>query len=101
VVPRRTGEHRHVSNLRTPPRLVHRTAGSERALCSGATALAAFDPQTPVALRLAIADGAAHVSVAGSEVLACSVDATDRGAWGVASLGDGAALAVATITVAR
>jgi hypothetical protein len=84
-----------------PPRLVHRTAGSERALCSGSTALAAFDAQTPVALRLAIADGAAHVSVGGNEVLACSVDAADRGAWGVASLGDGAALAVATITVAR
>jgi hypothetical protein len=85
----------------SPPRLVRRGAGAARELCSGRDALGAFDPQTPVALRLAITERDARVSVGGAEVLACSVSAADRGAWGVASLGDGAVLAVATITVAR
>ena len=84
-----------------PPQLVRLDAGTEQAVCSGAAVLGAFDPAQPVTLRLAIIDGTARLTRDGSELLRCPLAAADRGAWGIASLGAGAAVTVDTITVAR
>ncbi|HEX2686733.1 MAG TPA: hypothetical protein VHN14_08945 [Kofleriaceae bacterium] len=84
-----------------PPRLVRLDADGEHLVCSRSPALAAFDPAIPVTLRLAISDHDARLSLDDSEILSCQLVATDRGAWGVAALGAGAALAVDSVTVAR
>lgn len=83
-----------------PPRLVRLEAGAEHVVCS-ATSAQTFDPAAPVTLQLAIRDHDARLQVGDREVLACGLTATDRGAWGIASLGVGAQLTVDTITVAR
>jgi len=84
-----------------PPRLVQLDAGGERQVCSSPPVLAAFDPATPVTLRLSISDHDARLSIDDGEILACALVATDRGAWGVAALGAGAQVAVDSVTVAR
>lgn len=84
----------------SPPRLVRLADGVEHELCTGVDPVA-FDPATPVTLRLAITARDVRLSIGDREVLACSVAATDRGAWGIASLGAGAQLAVDSVTVAR
>jgi len=84
-----------------PARLVRRDATGEHTLCTGTTALAAFDPVAPVVVRLAISARDAQVSVDDRGVLGCAVTTADRGAWGIASLGAGARLTVDSVTVAR
>jgi hypothetical protein len=84
-----------------PPRLVKLDAGSEHLVCSRPPALAAFDPAIPVTLRLSISDHDARLSIDDREILACDLVATDRGAWGLASLGAGAQVEVDSVTVAR
>ena len=84
-----------------PPRLVRLDAGAERELCRGTAPLGEFDRATPVTLRLVIGAGDARLSINEGEVLACSLAAGERGAWGVAALGAGAQIAVASVTVAR
>ena len=84
-----------------PPRLVQLDGGAEHVVCSHPPVVAAFDPATPVTLRLSISDRDARLSIDDREVLACDLVATDRGAWGVASLGTGAQIAVDSVTVAR
>lgn len=81
-------------------RLVQLAGGAERELCT-APAVAMFDPAAPVTLELAIRDHDARLSVNDAQVLACTVAATERGAWGIASLGAGARLVVNLVTVAR
>jgi hypothetical protein len=83
------------------PRLVRLDGGAEHEICATPPALAPFDAATPVTLRLALSDRDARLSIDGREILVCSLAATDRGAWGIASLGAGAQLAVASVTVAR
>ena len=83
-----------------PIRLLRLAGGTEQELCRG-TAPPSFDAATPVTLQLAIRGGNARLSIDDSEVLACSVATTARGAWGIASLGAGARLAVDLVTVAR
>lgn len=84
-----------------PPQLVQLDAGVERVLCNRPPALPAFDPAIAVTLRLAITDRDARLSIDDREILACDVEAADRGSWGVAGLGAGAQVAVDSITVAR
>jgi hypothetical protein len=84
-----------------PPGLVQLDAAGRHPVCSHPPALAAFDPATPVTLRLAIDGHAARLAIDDTEVLACDLVATDRGAWGLASLGAGAQVAVDAVTVAR
>jgi hypothetical protein len=83
-----------------PYRLVRVSGSSEQQLCSANTT-AAFDPSTPVTLQLAISDRDARLLVDEAQVLACNVALTERGVWGIASLGVGARVAVALVTVAR
>jgi hypothetical protein len=68
--------------------------------CAGASPLA-NDLAGSHTAQLAISDHDAAVTLDGSEVVRCALHATDRGAWGIASLTPGASLVVATITVAR
>jgi hypothetical protein len=84
-----------------PARLVRFAAGAAQVLCSGSAALPAFDPAGPAVIQLAITGTGARISINGGEVLACSATATDRGAWGIASLGSGAQITVDSVTVAR
>ncbi|TMQ19821.1 MAG: hypothetical protein E6J91_05260 [Deltaproteobacteria bacterium] len=84
----------------SPPRLVRLAGGDAHELCAGTDAVA-FDPATPVTLRLAVTARDARLSIGEREVLACSIAAGERGAWGIASLGAGARLAVDSVTVAR
>lgn len=84
-----------------PPRLVQLDAGTRREVCNHPPVLAAFDPATPVTLRLSVSDHDARLSIGDAEVLACDLVATDRGSWGIASLGAGAQVAVDSVTVAR
>jgi len=85
----------------SPARLIRIEDGTDRVVCTASAALGAFDPAAPVTLRLAIQGGEAQVSLGGSEVLACPLAATERGAWGIASLGAGAQVTVDSVTVAR
>ena len=84
-----------------PPRLAQLEGGAEHTVCSQLPALGAFDPAAPVTLRLVISDHDARVLLDDREVLVCALAATDRGAWGIASLGAGAQLAVDSVTAAR
>src|ERR1041385_345277 len=70
--------------------------GSVEQLCSAQT-VAAFDASTPVTLQLAISDRDARLLVDDAQVLLCSVTVTERGAWGVASLGAGSRISVALV----
>ena len=54
-----------------------------------------------VTARLEISGTTAHLFRDAEEVASCDVGAVERGAWGVAALGEGARVAVDTITVAR
>jgi hypothetical protein len=83
------------------PRLTRLDGGVARVLCSRPPALPAFDPAVAVALRLAISDRDARLSIDGVEVLVCELEATDRGSWGVAALGTAAQITVDSVTVAR
>jgi hypothetical protein len=84
-----------------PARIV-RLAGAEvRGLCSGA-AVAAFEPAAPAIVSLAVEAGRATLARDGATVAACDLEASPRGAWGVAALGEGGAeVAIDTVTVAR
>jgi hypothetical protein len=82
------------------PRLIQLEAGMARAICAGAP-MPAFDPALGASVRLAISGQDARLTIDQREVLACSVAATVRGAWGVAALGAGARVAVDSVTVAR
>jgi hypothetical protein len=83
------------------PRLVRRGDGTDRELCSMPPAVPAFDRTAAITVRLSITDHDARLSIGGSDVLVCTLTAADRGAWGIASLGAGAQLAVNSVTVAR
>jgi hypothetical protein len=84
-----------------PPRVARLDGGAEHTVCSAPPALAAFDAATPVTLELSISDHDARLSINEAEVLVCSLVASDRGSWGIASLGAGAELTVDSVTVAR
>jgi hypothetical protein len=84
-----------------PPRLVRLAGGAEHVVCNATDPVAAFDPAAPVTLQLAISDRDARLSIGARDVLVCGLAATDRGAWGIASLGAGARLTIDTVTVAR
>ena len=84
-----------------PAQLVRLGGGTAQPLCTGAAALPAFDPATPAVVELAITGGQARLSIDDATVLACSVAAGERGAWGIASLGAGAQITVDSVTVAR
>jgi hypothetical protein len=84
-----------------PPRLVRLDAGAERLVCSAASARPAFDPAIAVNLTLSVAGRTARLAIDDTEVFACDLGTTERGAWGVAALGAGAQVEVDLITVAR
>lgn len=84
-----------------PPQLVRLDGASERIECSQPPALAAFDPAVAVTVRLAIEDRTARLTIDDREILACEITAGERGAWGIAALGAGAQVQVATVAVAR
>jgi len=83
------------------PRLVRRDAGGAHEVCRANAVLAAFDPAVPVTLRLVLTDHDARLAIDDREVLACGLEAGERGAWGLASLGAPAEVAVESVTVAR
>lgn len=84
----------------SPARVVELAAGRARTLCSGMP-VPALEPDAAVGVRLALDDGIARVSVDGRELAACTVEGSERGAWGVAAHGAGARVTVETVTVAR
>jgi hypothetical protein len=83
-----------------PAQLVRLDGADEQVVCSAA-AVAPFDPAAPVALRLTLTDHDAQLVRDGDTLLTCSLAAGDRGAWGIASLGDGARVTVDLVTVTR
>jgi hypothetical protein len=88
----------------TPAQLVRLAGGAERVVCSASAAVAPFDPGVQVRLRLTLTDHDARLTSGdrGDEVLlTCSLPAGDRGAWGVATLGDRAQLTVDVVAVTR
>jgi len=85
-----------------PPRVVRLAGGAAVPLCAASQPLDPYDPLVGKTLRLAIAGTTARLLVDNDrEVLACSVGATERGAWGIAALGAGAQVEVDLVTVAR
>jgi hypothetical protein len=84
-----------------PPRLVRLDEAGEHTVCSPPPALGPFDAASAVTLRLAISDHDARLSINDREILACNMVATDRGSWGIASLGAGAQVVVDSVTVGR
>ena len=84
----------------SPAQLVQLVGGTERVVCSAA-AVPPFDPGAQVALRLTLTDRDARLTRDDASVLACSLSAGERGAWGIASLGAGAQLTVDVVTVTR
>jgi hypothetical protein len=85
----------------SPAELVQLAGGAERVVCSASAAVAPFDPAAQVRLRLTLTDHDARLTRGGDALLTCSLPAGDRGAWGVATLGDGAQVTVDVVTVAR
>jgi len=85
----------------SPAQLVQLAGGAERVVCSASAAVPPFDPAAQVALRLTVTDHDARLTRDDASVLACSLPAGDRGAWGIASLGVGAQLTVGVVTVTR
>lgn len=81
-------------------RIVRRAGGEQRVVCTGRQ-VEAFDPMIAVTARLELSGTTAHLFRDAEEVASCDVGAVERGAWGVAALGDGARVAVETVTVAR
>lgn len=89
-----------------PAQLVQLAGGAERVVCSASAAVEPFDPAVQVRLRLTLTDHDARLTrgdmIRGDQLLlTCGLAAADRGAWGVATLGDGAQLTVDVVTVAR
>jgi hypothetical protein len=90
----------------SPAQLVQLTGGDERVTCTASAAVDPFDPGMPVTLRLTLTDHDAQLTrgdaTHGDQVLLqCGLPAADRGAWGVATLGDRAQLTVEVVTVTR
>ncbi len=85
-----------------PARIVRLAGAEARTLCSGA-AVPALDPAAPAIASLQIEDGRAALVLGDVTLAACELDASPRGAWGVAAAGGpgGAELAVETVTVSR
>lgn len=84
-----------------PARLVQRSAGTARTVCTGKQVPTLGDRTSSVTARLEVASSAARVVVGEEELLSCDVEGGDRGAWGVAAIGVGARVSVDTVTVAR
>jgi hypothetical protein len=85
-----------------PARIVRLVGAEVRALCGGA-AVPALDPAAPAIVSLSVEDGRAVLALGGATLAACELDASPRGAWGVAALGGeaDAQVAVDTVTVSR
>jgi hypothetical protein len=104
VIARQTGPGRAlIAELvpERPARLVELIDGVEHEVCHGPQPLPGFDPVAPALITLAVTDHDAQLTLGGEPLLACGVAAGERGAWGVAALGAGAALVVNSVTVAR
>lgn len=80
-------------------RLVQRTAGTSRTVCTGRQVPELVG--SSVTARFEVSASAARIVLADVELLSCDVDGGERGAWGVAAIGAGARVAVDTVTVAR
>ncbi len=84
-----------------PAQLVRLEGCAERVVCSASAAVAPFGPGTGVKLQLTLTDHDARLDLGTDVLLTCGLPAADRGAWGVASLGDGGRLTVDVVTVTR
>jgi hypothetical protein len=80
-------------------RLVLLANGAETTLCSG-DAIAPFDPSVAATITLEIGEGRATLRREGDELLACDVTG-EQGAWGVAAVGAGAAVAIDAVSLNR
>lgn len=80
-------------------RVVRFAEGARRTLCSGST-VDVFGTAASI-VELAIANEQAAVRRDGAVVATCEVGSAAGGAWGVAAVGPGAAVAIDTVTVAR
>jgi hypothetical protein len=87
----------------SPAQIARVDGGTMKILCSGQV-VPAFDSTVSTAVGLAVSGGNATLSLAAMPLVSCSLagdpDASDRGAWGIASVG-GTRLDIATITVQR
>jgi hypothetical protein len=83
-----------------PAQLARLDGSTTRTLCTGKL-VEPWPSGVAVTVRLAIDGTTARVARDDVELLTCDLEATDRGAWGVAAIGAGARVAVDHITVAR
>lgn len=83
-----------------PARLVQRSAGMSRTVCTGKQ-IPELAGVGSVTARFEVSSSVARVALGDEELLSCDVDGGERGAWGVAAIGVGARVAVDTVTVAR
>ena len=81
-------------------RIVRHDAGTTRVLCTGKT-VPDVDPMVAVTARLEIAGTTASLFLGDTELAGCDVGTVERGAWGVAAIGDGARVSVDTVPAAR
>lgn len=81
-----------------PARLL-RTGRVDAVVCTGAM-VPALAADTPVIARLEVQGGSIRLVLDGTTLATCSVDVTERGAWGVAALAH-SRVVVDTVTVAR
>lgn len=79
-------------------RIVRRSGGVAHVVCTGK---AVPELVSAVTAKLAISGTTAHLSLGDDELASCDIGTVARGAWGVAAVGEGARVAVDTVTVAR
>ena len=85
-----------------PARIEQLGAGATTLVCSGSVVT---ETDLAAVVTLAIGGGTATVSVGaaggGTALVSCAVPAGERGAWGIATAGEGARVDVGPVTVAR
>jgi hypothetical protein len=85
----------------SPARIVRLDGGQERVLCTGRDAPPLLHADlTNTTATLEIDGGTARLSVESTVLASCDVDASERGAWGIAALA-GSSVTVAGVTVTR
>ncbi len=83
-----------------PARIVRLDGAQRQVLCSGREAPPLLRTDLNTTARLEITGGAARLSVESTVLASCEVDASVRGAWGVAALAN-SSVTVARVTVTR
>ncbi len=105
LIAQQTGPGRYLAGRIVPgepARIIERSAGAETTLCSGAVTT---EIELTQPITFAITGGTATLSVgptgAATVKATCTAPTADRGAWGLAVIGEGATVEVGPVTVAR